>query len=166
MIDFLIQFFGGISPELASALLASLPVTELRAALPIALLVFELDPFTAYFWTVFGNLIPILLVYLILPPLMMFALRYTPRLNRRLETFFDVLKTKHGDRYSKWGAFFLFLFVAMPLPGTGVWTGTVLAVVFRIKPTLAISYIVAGLLVAGLLVLAITQGVFRGGTFL
>jgi uncharacterized membrane protein len=162
MIDGLLQALSGLSPELASALLASLPVGELRAALPVALLVFELDPVIAYIWTVIGNLIPILLVFGLLPPIMRLALRYAPGLNRKLETYFNKLSIKHGENYSKWGAFFLFLFVAIPLPGTGVWTGSVLAVLFRIRRTLAIAYIVAGLLVAGLLVLAITQGVFKG----
>ena len=162
MIDVIVNAVAQISPELASALLASLPVTELRAALPIALLVFKLDPVTAYVSTVLGNLVPILLVYIFLPPTMSFVLRYFPKINSRIEHHFEKLQKRYGDRYSKWGAFFLFLFVAIPLPGTGVWTGSVLAVLFKIKRTIAIPYIVLGLLVAGLLVLGITQGVFQG----
>ncbi|MDG1949650.1 MAG: small multi-drug export protein, partial [bacterium] len=55
----------------------------------------------------------------------------------------------------------LLIFVAIPLPGSGVWTGSVLAVLFEIKPKLAMSYITIGLLIAGLLVMAITKGVFH-----
>lgn len=162
MIDVLIHALSGISPELASALLASLPITELRAALPIALVVFELDPLVAYVSTVLGNLIPLILVFAFFPVFMKFVLRYAPKINVKIENHFLKLQKKHGDKYSKWGAFFLFLFVAIPLPGTGVWTGSVLAVLFKIKRTLAVPFIILGLLVAGLVVLGITQGAFHG----
>ena len=160
MLDFFLNL--PLSPELVSALLASLPVTELRAALPVALLVFHLSPATAYVSTVLGNLIPIPLVFLLLPMVMKLIYTHIPKLDLFLNKRFDALKNKHGEDYSKWGSFFLFLFVAIPLPGTGVWTGSVLAVLFGIKPRSAILNIVAGLLTAGLLVLAITQGVFQG----
>jgi len=162
MIETLIQTLGSISPELATAMLASLPVTELRAAIPVAVFVFKLSSAASYLWAVLGNLVPVALVFGLLPPAMRFALRYTPALNRRLETYFEKLKTKHGEKYSKWGAFFLLLFVSIPFPGTGAWTGSVLAVLFRIKRTLAIPYIVAGVFIAGLLILGITQGAFHG----
>lgn len=166
MTEAFVGLLRSFPPELASLLLASLPVTELRAALPVALFVFGLDAPSAYIWTVLGNLIPLILVYALLPSLLAFALRFAPGLNHRLEAYFEKLKARHGEAYSKWGAFFLFLFVAVPLPGTGVWTGSVLAILFRIKPTLAVPFILAGLLVAGLLVLAIAQGVFAGITLL
>jgi len=162
MIDVLIQVFSTIPPVFASALLASLPITELRGALPIALVVYQLDPMTAYVSTVLGNLIPLFFVFTFLPSLMRFLFRYAPRWNARIENHFAKLQKKHGKAYSTWGAFFLFLFVAIPLPGTGVWTGSVLAVLFKIKRSLAIPFIVLGLLLAGIIVLALTQGIFHG----
>lgn len=162
MMERLIQIVSVFSPEIASALLASVPVTELRAALPIAIVVFDLHPAVAFVSTVLGNLIPLALVYLILPRVVRFTLQHTPQFHTRLEDWFERLKKRYGKDYSKWGALFLFFFVAVPLPGTGVWTGSVLAVIFRIKPSLAIPSIIAGLLVAGLIVLGATQGVFYG----
>jgi len=166
MMDWVIQLCVGLPPEIASALLASLPVAELRGALPIALFVFDLSPVTAYVWTVMGNLIPIPVIYLFLPRLMALTLKHTPRINRRFDTFFDRLMKKYGNQYSKWGAFFLFLFVAVPLPGTGAWTGALLAVLFRVQKRYAIPFIALGVAMAGILVLALSLGVFQGMRFL
>ncbi len=162
MIETLIQWVSILPPEVASAILAALPVTELRAALPIALFVFKLPPLTAYFSTVLGNLIPLLGLYVCLPSFLHWSLQNAPTIKLRFDQWFVSLEKKYGQAYSKWGAFFLFLFVAVPLPGTGVWTATVLAIFFQIKRELAIPCIIAGVLVAGLIVFALSQGVFQG----
>jgi uncharacterized membrane protein len=162
MISQITDYLANISPEIASALLATLPVTELRGALPIALVVFELNPIVAYVSTVIGNLVPMALIYLILPRLVVYARNNSKTLDLAFQNWFEKLKNNYGDNYSKWGAFFLLLFVAIPLPGTGVWTGTVLSILFDIKRELAIPYIVLGLLIAGLIVLGLTQGIFHG----
>lgn len=162
MIEALIQWVSILPPEVASAILAALPVTELRAALPIALFIFKLPSFTAYISTVLGNLIPLLLLYLCLPSFLHWSLQHAPRIKSRFDHWFISLEKKYGQTYSTWGAFFLFFFVAVPLPGTGVWTATVLAIFFQIKKELAIPCIIAGVFVAGLLVLAFSQGIFQG----
>lgn len=166
MTEYLIKLMEWMPHELSSVLLASLPVTELRAALPIARFVFGLSAFESFAFTFIGNLIPIVLVYAFLPSLVSLAKHQFPVLDRKLFAWFDSLKRKYGDSYSKWGAFFLCIFVAIPLPGTGVWTGCVLAILFGIRRTLAISYIIAGLFIAGMIVLALTEGVFQGVNFL
>jgi uncharacterized membrane protein len=162
MIESIMQALAGIPPEATAAILATLPLTELRGALPVALLVLELPNGSAYFWTVLGNLVPMFFIFWLLPIVITFARKQSGWLDNVLEKYFLKLKKKHGEKYSKWGAFFLMLFVAIPLPGSGVWTGSVLAVLFEIKPKLAMSYITIGLLIAGLLVMAITKGVFHG----
>lgn len=166
MIEKLIEWVSILPPEIASAILATLPVTELRAALPIALFVLKLPALTAYFSTILGNLIPLLVIYLCFPSFLHWSLQHAPRIKFCFDQWFVYLEKKYGQTYSKWGAFFLFFFVAVPLPGTGVWTATVLAIFFHIKKELAIPCIIAGVLVAGLLVLAFSQGVFQGLKFL
>ncbi|MBI2473578.1 small multi-drug export protein [Candidatus Uhrbacteria bacterium] len=162
MIETLIQWVSIFPPELASAVLAALPVTELQAALPVALFVFKLPPLTAYLSTVLGNLVPLFFLYLFLPRFMNWTLTHAPKIKQRLDRWFNALGKKHEEAYSKWGAFFLFLAVVIPLPGTGVWTATVLAIFFQIKRELAIPCIIVGQFIAGLIVLAFAQGVFQG----
>lgn len=166
MMTRLLEFVAVFPPEMATLFLAALPITELRAALPVALFVFKLPVLTAYVSAVVGNMIPLVALYLCFPSFMKWVLPHIPWAKKRLDQWLDALEKKYGEAYSKWGAFFLFLFVAVPLPGTGVWTATVLALFFHIKRELAIPCIMGGVLVAGLLVLAFSQGVFQGLKFL
>ena len=162
MINDYLVYFQSLPPEMATALLAALPITELRAALPIALTFFDLNPYVAYVSSVIGNLAPLAVIYTILPRLITGATERIPALDKALNKWFEKLEKQYGENYSKWGAFFLLLFVAIPLPGSGIWTGTVLAILFNVKRELAIPYLTMGVMIAGLLVLGLTQGVFAG----
>jgi uncharacterized membrane protein len=164
--DMLIKSISALPPEIASALLAILPFTELRAALPIALTVFNLDPGSAYIWTVLGNLVPVVLVWWLLPPFLVFAGKHSPWLKHVLDHYFAKLERKHHERFQRYGSMALFFFVSIPVPGSGVWTGSVLAILFRLERKRALPAIISGLLVAGVLVLLITQGVLGTLSFL
>lgn len=166
IIETLITSLSSIPPELASALLAALPITELRGALPLAITVFELDPIVAYTATVLGNVIPLVLIFLFLPPFVRFAEARSPMLHQVLDKYFRYLLHKHKDRFHGYGSFALFLFVAIPLPVSGVWTGSVLAILFDIRRESAIVAILGGLLTAGLIVLLITRGTLGALSFL
>ncbi len=158
MIDFLQQ----LPPEIATALLASLPILELRGAIPVALTFFELNPYVVYASAVFGNLVPVAFLYAVLPRLIEHVAEHVPEVDRLMKAWFAKLESRYGEDYSKWGAFFLLLFVAIPLPGSGAWTGTILAILFNVKRELAIPYIIAGVMIAGLLIWGLTEGVFTG----
>lgn len=155
----LLELFRGFPPELTVALLAALPVTELRAALPVAVGVFKMGPWTAYVWSVLGNLIPIPFMFWLFPPFMRWVEHRSPRIHQFLEKHIRTLEQKHRASYDKWGALALIAIHAIPLPGTGVWTSAVLAIVFSIKRRVAVPAIVVGVALAGLIVLALTVGV-------
>ena len=141
-------------------------MTEIRAALPLALTVFELNSGTAYLFTVLGNMIPIALIFLLLPPVIRISEKRFTYVHHLLENHFRRLAHKHKDRFQHYGALALVFFVMIPFPGSGVWTGSLLAILFDIKPQKAIPAIVAGLLAAGILVLLITNGVLGAWSFL
>lgn len=161
-----IEYIATFPPEIAAALLAILPLTELRFALPLAVTTLGLDPLPAYIWTVLGNLVPVVLVWLLLPPVISYARKHNEYLKHLLDEHFAKLEKKHKERFQKYGSLALFLFVAVPLPGSGVWTGSVLAILFRLDRKRALPAIIGGLLVAGIIVLLITQGVLGALTFL
>ncbi len=139
-------------------LMSALPVTELRVALPVAILQYHFSPLYALFLSVLGNLFPIAIVFFFMPPLLRFAEKHIPVLHRIIDNYLRSLERKHQSKYHKYGAFFLFLFVAVPFPGTGAWTGSVLAVLFGIKPKASIPAIAGGVILAGLIVLILTTG--------
>ena len=166
MIDFLIQLVSGLPGEIATALLATFPVTELRAAIPVGITVFDLNPIRALFSALAGNVLPLIAIFLILPPLVRFAASHSPFLNRVLEKYFHYLENKYKKHYDQFGWLILLVFVAIPLPGSGVWTGSVLAILFDIKKSYSIPAILLGMITSGILVLLITQGALSALTFL
>lgn len=162
MIEQILQWLEGVPPALTTFLLATLPVTELRGAIPIALSAFELSTWSVFFWAVLGNMVPMVAVFAILPWFLEQARARMPWLEKLMRKYIDSIQERHGERYKKWGAFALFLLVAIPAPGTGAWTASVLAVVLKVHKPLAMGFITLGLLAAGLIVTAITKGVFAG----
>ncbi|OGG40691.1 hypothetical protein A3A21_00395 [Candidatus Jorgensenbacteria bacterium RIFCSPLOWO2_01_FULL_45_25b] len=135
-------------------LVATLPVFELRGAIPLAVGVFHMPLFPAYVLSVLGNFLPV-------TPLLFFWDRVAHRLAARVSFFhrafdwvFERTRRKHGKKFEVASAFALFVFVAIPLPLTGAWTGTIVAFLFGIPFWRAILAIGGGILVSGLLVLS------------
>lgn len=143
--------------ELAVVLLAAMPIVELRAAIPVGIGIFHLSPFSAYAWSVIGNLIPLVLLFLYLPKFITALSLYSPKIHGVFERYFFRLSEKHGKTLDRFGSLSLFIFVAIPYPGSGVWTASILAILFRMNPRFAIPSIVIGMLVSGLIVLSITK---------
>lgn len=156
-----INFLTYIPDWLSVILLSALPVTELRASLPIAIFSYGMSYAQAIILVLIGNAIPILFVFLLLTPFLAWAKKHSSLIYHLLENHLQKLQLKHGPKYHRWGALFLFVFVAVPLPGSGVWTGSVLAVLFGMKPRLAVPAIVLGMVVSALVVLLLSLSVSR-----
>ncbi len=166
MIEIILTWLQGLPPEFVAAFLAALPVIETRVALPVAIFVLHLSPMAAFFSTLLGNLLPVPFIFMLLTPTLRVIHRQIPRLDQWFVAWREKQEKKFGESYSKWGAFFLFLLVVVPGPGTGVWTASALAVIFHVDLRLSALSIVAGSFVSGLTILAVTQGVFVGLNFL
>lgn len=134
--------------DLKILLLSGLPLTELRITIPMAIAM-GMAPWRAFFLAIIGNMIPIIPILILLEPV--------SNLVRRI-TFFDNLfnwlikrtRTK-SQQVQKYGALGLILFVGIPLPGTGAWTGAMLAWLFGINFWFAITSIFLGVILAGLI---------------
>ncbi|HLD20744.1 MAG TPA: small multi-drug export protein [Patescibacteria group bacterium] len=162
MIDTLLIWLEGLPSELIAFVLAAIPVTETRLALPVAIFVLHLSPWVAFVSTLLGNLFPMPFIFALLTPALKVIHDKTPRLDQWFVTWRDVQVKKFGESYSKWGAFFLFILVVAPGPGTGVWTASALAVIFAVDRRLAALSIISGAFIGTLTILAVTQGVFTG----
>lgn len=138
--------------------LASLPVVELRAAIPLALTVFGMSPTEAYLFSVAGNLVPMPFIFLMLVPALKWLSQHSPKFHSLLENHFLRLKKEYKDSFEKWGAVALFTFVVIPGPGTGLWTACGLAVLTGIRFRYAAPAITAGVLAAGAGVLGLSTG--------
>ncbi len=138
--------------------LSAIPITELRFTIPYALAM-GLDPFKAYFLAVAGNLVPVVPLLIFLEPVSKF-LRHLPFLEKLFKAILRRTRTR-GDRVEKYGAMGLFLFVCLPFPGTGAWTGALLAWLFGLKIMSSAAAIALGVFAAGLIMILGSLGIIK-----
>lgn len=137
---------------------AALPISEVRGAIPLAIGVYGFSPIDAYLLSVFGNLLPIIPLLLFLGPVSDYLRRYT--LGDKFFTWlFARTRRKYIQKHENFGLAALAIFVAIPLPMTGAWTGCAVAFLLGFRFWPAFAAIVAGVLAAGAIVTAAVMGV-------
>ncbi len=156
MTDKIAGFFGGSSPEALTTLLAALPVSELRGAIPWATFVLQMSWTDALAWSLLGNIIPIPLILVLLNPAQN-ILRGIPLFDRFFNWLFARTR-RRGRMIERYQAVGLALFVAVPLPITGAWTGSIAAFLFGIRFVPAFIAICIGVMMAGTIVTLACQG--------
>ena len=132
------------------------PLGELRVALPIALISFKMNIVSAYLIAVLGNILPIFLLLLFWRYLSGFLMTHFKIFNKFFNWLFLRTRKKFENKYNQWGKLALVIFVAIPLPITGAWTGSVAAWLFGFKYWESIVLIFLGICLAGLIVSLIT----------
>ena len=160
--DYIVQsivnaFSGKISKEIIVFVISMIPVLELRGSL-LAAGFLKMNFLSTYILAVIGNMLPI-------PFILIFIERIFTWLKKtRLESFVVKLEKRalsKSDQIKKYGKFGLFLFVAIPLPGTGAWTGALASVLFRMKFKDAIFPILFGVMTAGLVMSLLSFGIIK-----
>lgn len=155
--EILANIFGNFPEWLATILISCLPVAELRAAIPIAILQYQMSPVEAYILAVIGNMIPVIPLLLYLDPVSSYLRKFS-YWDRFFNWLFTRTRRNHSDTFEKYGTLGLAIFVAIPLPATGAWSGCAAAFVFGIGFKHALMAITAGVLIAGLVVTMVTLG--------
>lgn len=158
----LAEQLASIPPQLATLLLAMLPLGELRGALPVAIGVYKLSLVEAMFWSVLGNMIPVYFLLVFFEKAAGFARRKSKIADALLEILFERTRKKLQPQVEKYGEWALLLFVGVPLPVTGAWTGTLAAFVFGMNKKKAFFSIFGGVCLSAVIVAAITLGAFAG----
>ncbi len=142
---------------------AMLPILEIRGAIPVGV-ASGLDPWLAFAVGFVGNMLPIPILILLTRKVIEWLKKHNV-----LVKFTAWLENKGSkgaqkvQRYSFWG---LFILVAIPLPGTGAWTGALVASLLDMRLKRALPAIAMGVAVAGLIVLLVTYGVISAGSLL
>jgi len=149
----------GLSPEVVVLILATLPIFELRGSVPIGILLFKLPVWETAVYSIVGNMLPIVFILLLLEPAYKRLVRY-PRLDRFFQWLFARTRRK-GKLIERLELVGLILFVAVPLPVTGAWTGSVAAFLFKIPFWKAFPAILCGVCIACLVVTLASLGVIE-----
>lgn len=163
MIDQIASFFGSLPKELVTAIIAMIPIAELRGAIPWALasppVGGGLSWPTAFFYAALGNMIPVIPLLLFFDKTYQFLSKYGI-FNRFFEWLFARTRKK-GKLIEKYETIGLILFVGIPLPVTGAWTGALAAFLFGIRVKTAFPAIFIGILMAGTIVTLASFGVIN-----
>ena len=154
--NLLVEMLGSVPHWLAVMVIGALPISELRGAIPVAMGIYGMGPFEAYFLSVLGNIIPVVPLLLFLEPVSGYLRRYHI-FNVFFTWLFSRTRRNHTKNFEKYGLLALTLFVAVPLPVTGAWTGCAAAFVFGIKFKHSLPAIAAGVMIAGVIVTVLTM---------
>lgn len=145
-----------LTPEITTLLTAMTPIGELRVALPLALVSFKMNILPAYLLSVAGNIIPVFFLLLFWHYIVEQCVNKFKICDKFFNWIFRRTRKKFEGKYEKWGKLALVLFVAIPLPITGAWTGTVAAWLFDFKYWQSVGLIFLGVLISGVIVGIIT----------
>ncbi|MCH5185073.1 MAG: small multi-drug export protein [Oscillospiraceae bacterium] len=150
-------FGSGNTKELVVFVISMIPILELRGSILAAGLM-NMNFLSAYIISVLGNIIPVPFILLFIDKI--FALMK----KTRLKGFVEKLERKalsKSDQIKRYGSLGLYLFVAVPLPGTGAWTGALIASMLRLEKKRCILFIFLGILTAGLIMSIISFGALK-----
>ena len=140
-----------------TVLFSMIPVVELRGGIPFGVTL-GLPVWAAFIAAVIGNLIPVPFIIVYIRRIFQWMRERIPRLNRLV----DALERKahlKGRRVSKYKYLGLAIFVAIPLPGTGAWSGSLAAAFLDMPLRKALPSVIAGVVAAGLAISVLTYGV-------
>lgn len=136
-----------------------LPIIELRGAIPIGVAL-GLSHSTSLVISMVGNLLPIPFIIIFIRRIFDWMQTKSPRLAQIAKRLENKALAKRDIIY-KGEIIGLILFVAIPLPGTGAWTGALIAAILGIRLKVALPAIAAGVVIAGFLVMGITYGFLK-----
>lgn len=155
----ILEFFTDKMPAGLTAFIISLmPILEIRGGM-IAARLLEMPFWKAFLICYVGNMIPIPFIILFIRKIFEFLRRFSffRRIIEKLERKTEKNKKK-VLKYEAWG---LLLFVAIPLPGTGGWTGALMAALLDIRLRKSLPIISIGVLIAGFIMSGLTYGIFQ-----
>lgn len=147
-----------MSNELLVLLTAMIPVGELRASIPVGL-ASGLPLAETFILSVVGNMLPVPFLILFVRPVLTWLKRFT--ILEKVISRFELKTGEKADKIKTYVAWGLLTFVAIPLPGTGAWTGAFIAALLDLRLKLAVPVILGGVVGAGIIVSLVSTGIIH-----
>ncbi len=153
------QLLDFLTVELTVMLTAALPIIELRGAIPVGISL-GLSPIHAASIAFIGSLIPVPFILFTIRPIFNY-LKKTKLFKNMVHKITERSINNNSGKIQKYGVWGLILIVAIPLPGTGVWSGSLIAALMNMRFKWAFPAILVGNLIAGIFIMGLSTGVFK-----
>lgn len=143
--------------ELATVLLAMTPVVGIRAAIPVAVFVYEMSIPSAYFWSVVGEFLPVIFILKFLGAVSVWLSKKFSFMQKFFDKLFSKTRRDYNGRVHRHGLLALFLYTGIPLPFSGAWTASLVTFLFGFPHKKAVPVIFAGVMLSGINILIIME---------
>jgi uncharacterized membrane protein len=161
IVNFLVEQFGAngsiFSKEVLVFVISLCPILELRGGL-LAASILGLDAFTSYILCVIGNILPVPFILWFIETIF-----HSLKKTRLKNIVFKMEEKAHSKRKTieKYGYFGLVLFVGIPFPGTGAWTGSLIAVLLGMDKKKSFLATLVGIIMASIIMMLISFGILK-----
>ena len=165
IINSIIKLFSGLTAlkfgkELVVFIISILPILELRGGL-IAASLLNVSPLTGYIVSIIGNTLPVQFILLFINKILDCMGKSKIKWMNKLSKWLDKKARKHKDSIEKYGYLGLTLFVGVPLPGTGAWTGCLAASVLNMDKKKSFISIMLGIIMASIIMMLVSYGLLK-----
>ncbi len=166
IINWILGAFSGLSAlkygkEIIVFIISIMPILELRGGL-IAASLLGLTPLKSYIISMIGNLLPVPFILLFINKIIEWMSKSKVKWMNKFANWLLKKADKNKTSIEKYGYLGLILFVGIPLPGTGAWTGCLVASVFNMERKKAFFSILCGVIMASIIMMFISFGIIRG----
>lgn len=156
LVEFFIKIFGSLNKELVIFIISLFPILELRGGMVAATLLHV--PFVnALIICIIGNLVPIPFILVFLEYILGLLEKWN--VTAKFVRWLEKKVNKNRKQIDKYGYLGLILFVGIPLPGTGAWTGSLVAVMLGLNKKKSFVCIIIGVLLASLIMSIVSYGI-------
>jgi len=151
-------FLNTMGEELCVFFCSMIPIIELRGAIPMGA-VFGLPWWQSYLLSIAGNMLPIPFILLFIKQVLAWMTKSKVKFFNKIAGFLNRKVEKNREKIAKYSFWGVCLFVAVPLPVTGAWTGSLVAAMIDMKFWKAVLSCLFGVMIAGVIVTLISYGV-------
>ena len=163
LVNAILGVFGGLTAisygrEILVFIISLMPILELRGGLLAAALL-GLDPLPSYIISIIGNVIPVPFIILLITKVLTWMKNSKVNFFNKIANWLDEKVEKHKGQIEKFGYLGVVLFVGIPLPGTGAWTGALIASVLNMEKKKTFVAVLAGIVMASIIMMILSFGV-------
>ena len=162
LVGAMIGAFGGLTAikygrEILVFIISLMPILELRGGILAAALL-NLDPLPGYVISIIGNVLPVPFILFLIIKVLAWMKNSKVNFFNKIANWLDEKVEKNKGQIEKYGYWGLLLFVGIPLPGTGAWTGTLIAAVLNLDKKKTFITVLGGILMASIIMMFLSYG--------